>query len=179
MKDLHFDIDTEAVTLMELLLSPTKENIDRLSDADFCRDLHGWVFRAIKTMLAQGKEIEIRGIMGLVREQTGNDFGSAIVRMLKHADLCDEVAFAERIRDEGISQAVKRPAVDLDDCISRLKALTKCRMVESLTNGIIARIRKGEDIAQQLNELNRVLKKGRVRGYNLDSIIVNTGRTAE
>ncbi|MBT9133112.1 MAG: hypothetical protein DDT33_01643 [Firmicutes bacterium] len=168
MNNLHFDIDAEAVVLMELMLYPSRENMVLLSDTDFHRDLHRWIFQALKEMVAEGKDIKVKEIMGAVKERTGHDFGLSIVRMLRHAEIWAEIEFAKRVAEKGIADAVKGSAVALGDYIALLKRATKCRMLEALTAGIIARIKQGSDTDQQVHELQRLLCKGKVRGISLN-----------
>ncbi|MBT9132998.1 MAG: hypothetical protein DDT33_01529 [Firmicutes bacterium] len=179
MNNTHFDIDAEAIVLMELMLYPSKENVNSLSDIDFHRDLHRWIFQAIKETVAQGKEIKIKEIMGAVKERTGHDFSLGIVRMLRHAETWAEVEFAKRVAEMGIVEAVKQPEVNLDQHITRLKQSTTCRMIETLSAGITARVNRGQDTTQQVYELNKLLNKGTVKGVSLAANIIELGIIAK
>ncbi|MBT9143925.1 MAG: hypothetical protein DDT29_02339 [Dehalococcoidia bacterium] len=167
VNNTHFDIDAEAVVLMELMLYPSKEKVGLLSDTDFHRDLHKWMFQAVKEIMAQGREIEIKEIRDIVNAKTGYDFSSEIVGILRHADWYIEIEFAKRVAENGIAEAVKQPEVDLSQYITQLKQSTTCRAVETLTAGIIARVKHGQDPTQQIYELNKVLGKGKVKGVRL------------
>ncbi|MBT9133165.1 MAG: hypothetical protein DDT33_01701 [Firmicutes bacterium] len=179
VNNTHFDIDTEAVVLMELMLYPSKENVNSLSDIDFHRDLHRWIFEAIKEMVTQGKKIKIKEIRDIVNAEAGYDFSSEIAGILRHADWYIEVEFAKKVSEKGITEAVKHPEADLKQYITQLKQLTTCRAIEALTAGLIARVKRGQDTIQQVYELNKLLNKGMVKGVSLTVNTIEPGIIAK